>query len=1496
MSFALSVILEDRSYYGTFMPLQPIRVGPDAGADLCVPGLSQPFTINCGQIAATVRMANGAEVCIQKNEIYVLDPVARLAVFFTEHQIHAQIYMLPENCELHIGRTAEKQLDGRQNHIVINCPFVSARHCTLTRRDGVVTVADNGSTNGLYHNGKRTERALLRDGDVLSFFAVRIILRGNALCFENAGDHLLLRQVQLPARRRPAPRKPLQKKDVICNISPRLITQMEEETIRLEDAPRNHAAPQINWLSVLGGPAASAAMTAVMALASGGDMSSGMIWASTAMTSVSAVFASGSYFQQKKKHANDGERIDQKYQTYLKGVSDRLTAAREKQRKLLEEDYPSPGRCVEIARNRSRTLFNRSQEDADFLGVRLGLGAVASKVRAVYQKPDLMQEETQLQQAARQLAEESAVIDEAPIVSGITGCMGVVGAREDVCQLTRNMILSMTAAHSYHEVRLVALVPAGELPQWDWIRWLPHCGDDRRRTRYIFSGADGDMDTLDELYEVLNKRGDRAGQEFRTAPVRETPHYVFFVADDRILRNHPIQKYLREPGAHGCSALFCCDRLSGLPKECDTIIELSAGSGKIYNRCDIADQQTFRLDACTVTQADAFARSLAPLYVQAQGAAAVLPSKISFLEGYGVSRPEELDIAARWHRARPERSLAVPVAAMGGGDVFEFDIHEKQHGVNGIVAGMPGSGKTEMVQSWLLSLAVNFPPQEVSFVLIDFKGSGMIAPFRNLPHLAGSISNLDTRINRNLIAIRSEIHRREALIDRYSSLSIKNVNDLNRAYRKGLVPEHLPILIIAIDEYAEFRKNYPDFGTEIDSLTSKGRALGMFVVLMTQKPAGVVSAKSEDNIKFRWCLRVANFAASREMIGKPDAAKISNPGRAFIKVGEGDVYEQVQSFWSGAPYQPDRKTDAPAPICTLSAGGERLFREKLPMEQKASGSRSEIDVVADYIARHCASEGIAPAERIWTEKLPERIALPELQPNGFDGIRWPGSTGGAVIGLIDDPASQQQYPLALDLGRTGHILIYGAPVTGKTTLLQTLVMSLSMSNTPDRMQIYGMDFGGWNLSVLRELPHVGGIANDNEPERLKKLIVLLSDLLEERKMAFARVCVGNIDAYREATGEVLADIVLVVDNIGSALKLYPELDAFFSLITGTGSNYGIYLAATALSTNAVPIRISQNVKFVLALQMVDRSDYTYTVGKVAELPLNVPGRGYVKNTPPLEFQTALPASGEQAKTISEHMRTTAARMNRCWKGSRPRMIPELPEVIAYGSVKGRDLCLGLSSQRVEPVTFSPEQQHFLLISGVTGSGKSSFLSMLCRQMKEQTDGAVYLFDLNRKNPAARFADACLATAADADAFIEQLRPELQKRQMQLQSGGGADFRPLILAVDDYPRFFREVSNDTISRLLAIIKIGEGMGVYLLMAGDAYELASLIHKGEAVALSAARAQTSIMLGGCLNDHAGITVKAAHTEKNIAVKAYEGFYIHGGVSVRFKAMNDREDAQQ
>lgn len=201
-------------------------------------------------------------------------------------------------------------------------------------------------------------------------------------------------------------------------------------------------------------------------------------------------------------------------------------------------------------------------------------------------------------------------------------------------------------------------------------------------------------------------------------------------------------------------------------------------------------------------------------------------------------------------------------------------------------------------------MAVRFPPDVVSFVLIDFKGTGLLLPFQNLPHLAGRISDLDTSIGRNLIALEYELTRRKELLDRWK---VSNISDYRRLLREGKADEQLGYLFIVIDEFAEFKNRFPEFMQAVNRVFAVGRTLGVHMILLTQKPAGVVDDKMNANTRFRWCLKVANAADSREMLHHTDAAQITTPGRAYVQVGEDEVYEQIQSYWSGAPYQPFRE-------------------------------------------------------------------------------------------------------------------------------------------------------------------------------------------------------------------------------------------------------------------------------------------------------------------------------------------------------------------------------------------------------------------------------------------------------------------------------------------------------------------------------------------------------------------------------------------------------------
>lgn len=1358
---------------------------------------------------------------------------------------------------------------------------ISKSHAVISRGT-CYQIRDLQSSLGTYVNGKRIERQELRAGDVITIGIYHLLFDGEYFYVTSC---LIAQQKECP----------------VCEFqrAPRCINQIPHREIQLEKPPAVQGTPKINWLTVMIMPIITIALMAILSMTMG--MNSYMFLVSGIMSFVSAVSAVISYCSQKKAHKKQLTAVEEKYRAYLASVSAQLERDHQLQCHTLRKDNPSYEEQLKIVEKRTQHLWERMPMDADFGTVRIGTGTQAAAVYAVYQQPQIVLEESVLEQEAKELAAGSNLLSELPVLCPLVseGLVGIVGDASQSRRLIYSMLTALATNHAPGEWKLVLLVPQNELYLWSWARWLPHLRSETGETVMLCDNADTAETVLTSLEESLQMRSAAQKQNGSPDPASQVPHYLFISVSHGWLEQHGISKFLFSEVRPGCSALFVRPRLELLPKECKKILELRGEEGIAYSRLNVSQRTAFQPDGISVEQAEKLARCMASIPVEFGTQSASLPSSVSFLEGYGVEEVQGLNIGARWKKAKTYKSLSVPIAAKAGGGTFYFDIHEKRHGVNGIVAGMPGSGKTEMVQTWLLSLAVNYSPEDVNFVLVDFKGSGMIAPFRTLPHLAGTISNLDTSIQRNLIALQNEVHRREALLDRYTHVLNKpEINYLNEAYAQGLVPERLPVLLIAIDEYAEFKKIFPDFGAEIDSLTSKGRGLGIFVILMTQKPAGVVSAKSEDNIRFRWCLRVANYAASREMIGRSDAANIRTPGRAFVKVGENDVFEEVQSFWSGAPYSPDhgQKTCDFPPICLVSETGVRTPCIEAAKEEKPAAHMAQNKAVVSYIAGYCRENNIPQAQKIWMERLPERLAIEPLLQEQFDGGKWPEAKIQSGIGLLDDPYHQRQIPLMLDWEKNGHVLIYGAPQTGKTTLLKTLLVSLALTRKPDDISIYIMDFGGWNLNLFRAMPHVGGVANDQDPERLQKLTLLLRDMLSERKAAFAHAGVGNIRAYREVTRQDIPDVLLVVDHISAALKLYPELDGFFSDYTSSGANYGLYLAATAAAANAVPMKIAQNIKYILALQMIDKSDYTYLVGKApSQLPA-VMGRGYAKGTPPLEFQTALPVDGSDQE-VSSYIERLAQQMSAAWNGRRPAPIPILPEVIPYGSVSCDGLCLGLSTERVTPVGYDWKKQHYLLISGMEQSGKSNLLQVLAQQMKYAHGASLVAFDICRSGlhvlrPLCR---EYLTEAAEMDDALQRMRPELQRRQQEKACSPQASFPPLVLVLDDYVQLFQAISNESAMRLQAMVKLAAGLDVYLLVAADAFGFASLVNKGEEVALALSKGKTVVALGGCLNDHGGISVKANYAQKCIAVKEREGFLIQNDEVTTFLAMDAKGEPQ-
>lgn len=1503
MTIAMSVLFGDHSYYYAFSEKQQIVVSGQADAELTVPNIGCALIIEWINNHALISIPDGRKkrtIEAPINEPTVIDNNNQLAVYFTVADPEQTTVPLPRDCCVDIERiSAAERNTTHYNRIDLNLPFIPRSFIRIVREDGKTTVYDRESRNGVYLNGKKLPKggkAVLKEGDILSLLTTRIIASGNNLLFENVDGKLTVHRIKPLDVRRAASISPIDENTFAVNGErTRRLFPVDPETIIIDLYVENGTGTKINWLNVLVTPIVTISLLLVLVFVMG--MSPVMLIMSGVMSVVSAILTVINYRKEKKKQLKDGKKNEEDFSKELVECAAKVQIGHDKELNELKKNNPAPAECISAVQNRNDILWTRQEDEGDFLQARLGLGTIPAKVTAKWGYNKRASEETDSERKARQLAEGSVALQDAPVLYDFlhNKITGIEGNHDEAMQLIRNIITELTTTHSYTKLKIVALLSEKEAEQCAWMRWLPHCQDEDHQVRYLFTSSEAAKNTMDEIEAILQARNNHLQGYRATNASLETPFFLFIITDASILNNHPIQNSLLSNDNLSCSSIF----LNRIPAVCEWYIDVNEGCGNYYNRSDARKKQAFRVDEYPWEQADQFARAIAPLYVEAANGLAPLPSKVSFLEGYGVKTPEQLNIEDRWKQAETYKTLSVPIAKKKGNENFLFDVHNMKHGAHGGVAGTNRSGKTEMVVSWLLSLAVNFSPQDVQFILIDFLGTGLLEQLEDLPHLAGTISQRDTgrSIARRLISLKSEATRRAALIAEFSKYGIKNINDLNEKYNpNGPVNKKLPILLLVVDEYAQFRVRYPAFDAEIANLTMVGAALGIFVVLMSQSLMSGLPLGTAANLKFRWCLRVVpNSGESQLMLQTKDAEeiKISTPGRAYIKIATW-IYEEVQSFWSGAPYNPNKMNNEATrlPISQVTLDGQRVPCEDISKNERTQ--QTEADVIIRYIMRYCKEHSIPSTDKIWTNDLPERLALPDVLPVEFNNrAKWHSTNGNAfVIGMTDDPEKQTQYPLALDFAKFGHIAVYGDPSTGKTTLLQTLIMSIAMTRKPDEASIYIMDFGGGNMITFEDLPHVGGIVYPNQPGKLQKLMLLVNNMLLDRQNSFPKVGAKDITNYRHIlsnTEERIPDVYILVDNLGAVVQADPNAQPFFQNLTQNGANYGIYLVATA-PLGGIPFRIENNIKYQLALQLDPIFNYRNIVGKVDDQLPAIKGRGYTKGDPPLEFQTALPAPGKNDIEVSDNIRKIIAAMKRAWSGDLPDIIPEMPEMIPYGSINTNGVALGLSGERIQPVVYDYTTQHYLLISGTRQSGKTNLLQVISKQLKEKLQGNLIIFDVmgKRKNTRWKFADTYLTKAADIDAFVQGLRPELQRRDAIVKAGKKEPFEPIIFAIDDYEKFYTPISTDTVSRLWAIASLGKDLSVYLIASGDSQALLTHYNQGDPIVATMCQGKQFVMLGGSMLSHPAIITNASFAQQGIQLENYYGYFVDSRTPEAFKTI--------
>ena len=492
--------------------------------------------------------------------------------------------------------------------------------------------------------------------------------------------------------------------------------------------------------------------------------------------------------------------------------------------------------------------------------------------------------------------------------------VGLAGTPSILRTALQLLLFQLCVLHSYRDVEFITLIPSEEYEQhWREWRWLPHNKIRSLNLRgMVHTPQSRDM-ILNSFYQIVAKRKQQV-REAGNEKVHFQPQYVFSILDESWLAGHGLNEFLAENlGDYGITVIWGKETLNMLPETTTTLIEYQSNEAAtlINQDNEYVNQRFIPNHLPTTYPIEKAIRRLANLHhVEVEKNA--VPDSLSLLDQYEVKTVEELAISNRWATAEPNKSIRSLIGWRGKKDLVYWDLHERVHGPHALVGGTTGSGKSEFLTTYLIGLAINFSPEDIGMLIIDWKGGGIANTLDHLPHFMGAITNLDgAGTARALASIKAELAKRQREFAKYG---VNNINGYMTLYKQRKTPKPdvvypqkpLPHLILVSDEFAELKANVPEFLDELTSVARIGRSLGVHLILATQKPSGVVNDQIEANSTSKIALKMASVQDSNELLKTPDAAQITNPGRGYLKVGENEVYELFQSGYAGVPYDPEQ--------------------------------------------------------------------------------------------------------------------------------------------------------------------------------------------------------------------------------------------------------------------------------------------------------------------------------------------------------------------------------------------------------------------------------------------------------------------------------------------------------------------------------------------------------------------------------------------------------------
>lgn len=1041
-----------------------------------------------------------------------------------------------------------------------------------------------------------------------------------------------------------------------------------------------------------------------------------------------------SYLSQTRRVAQDTARAQRDAQYYL---------------------HPSPEQLWALVAEGSR-VWERRPGDEDFAQVRIGLGpqALATALIAPETGP-VEQLEPLTASAMQRLLAAHSTLDDLPMAVSLRAFYHVTlsGEPESVRSSARALTGSLAALHSPED--LIVAVAAGReaLPHWEWAKWLPHVQlpgvTDGAGSRRLI-GADPR-----ELEDLLASRlTGRPRFHPNAAPLPDTAHVVV-VLDGVSL---PPESMLASPeGLQGVTVLEIVQgEQAGVRGDLSIAVRprslhLESAHGVVYEGTpDVLSQES----------AEALARQLAPLRMASGGDDdEPLLANLEFTDLLNLGDAASIDTRRTWRPRSQAERLRVPIGVGEDGRPVMLDIKEAAQegmGPHGLCVGATGSGKSELLRTLVLGLAVTHSSETLNFVLADFKGGATFAGMAQMPHVAAVITNLAddlTLVDRMGDSIRGELNRRQEMLRDAGNYA--NIHDYEKARAAGAPLQPIPSLLLVIDEFSELLTAKPDFIDMFVQIGRIGRSLGVHLLLASQRLEEGRLRGLETYLSYRVGLRTFSAAESRAALGVPDAYELPNvPGSGFLKFGTDEMVRFKAAYVSGVYRSGAQRSASPGgplpvdrrPVLFTAAEVPVTFVPQQPTRPAGSEEVDDAlaDTVLDVVVRRLEAQGPA-AHQVWLPPLDSPPSLDALLPGltavQGRGLTQPGYEGAGrlvvPVGIVDKPFEQRRDPLWVDFsGAAGHMQVLGGPQSGKSTLLRSLICASALTHTPHEVQFYGLDFGGGGMAAVAGLPHVGGIASRLDPEKVRRTVAEVYGVLTRREEYFRASGISSIADFRarrargdiSVTDQPWGDVFLVIDGWATFRADYEALDQVVLDIAARGLGYGVHLVISASRSMEVRAALKDNLLNRLELRLGDTMDSELDRKVAANVPTGVPGRG--QSPQKLHFMAAVPRiDGLTSDTdLAEATAALSTEVTRHWQAPgapEVRLLPrEFPaEQLPPGDRFPRQgVAFALDENNLEPVFVDFDQDPFFLVFGESESGKSNLLRLLIKQLTQRYSG------------------------------------------------------------------------------------------------------------------------------------------------------------------------------